>query len=113
MRRRFWLHVLKVIVFVTLAVVVIGTAIMLLWNWLLPDLFGWQTISFLQAIGLLVLTRILLGGLRGRWGHGGGHWRARMAARWENMSEEERARFRAGMRHRCGSGRGEPAEQQV
>jgi hypothetical protein len=36
-----------------------------------------------------------------------------MAARWENMSEEERARFRAGMRHRCGSGRGEPAEQQV
>jgi hypothetical protein len=36
-----------------------------------------------------------------------------MAARWENMSDEERARFRAGMRHRCGSGRGEPAEQQV
>jgi membrane protease YdiL (CAAX protease family) len=114
MRRRWWLYGLKFVLFVVVAVAAVGGAVMLLWNWLLPDLFGWQLISFWQAVGLLVLARILLGGFRGRWGHGG-HWRARMAARWEQMSEEERAQFRTGMRHRCGRGHGrsEPAEQQV
>lgn len=101
MRKRWMLYGLKIVFFVALAVAAIGAAIMLLWNALLPDLFGLQTIGFLQAVGLLVLSRILLGGVRGGWGHRG-HWRARFAERWEQMSDEERAQFRAGMRHRCG-----------
>ena len=35
----------------------------LLWNWLLPSLFGWRLITFWQALGILVLCRILFGGL--------------------------------------------------
>jgi hypothetical protein len=48
-----------------------------------------------------VLSKILLGGWHGR---GGRHlrWRAHMAERWESMSEDERARFREGMRRGCG-----------
>ena len=40
-----------------------------LWNWLLPPLFGWRTLGFWQALGLLALCRILFGGLGG---HGPG-----------------------------------------
>lgn len=111
MRGRWMWRGLKILVLVVLAVALVGSAVMLLWNALLPPLFGWPALTFWQALGLLVLSRILVGGLRGRWGHGG-HWRARMAARWEQMSEEERAQFRAGMRHGC-MRRDEPPAQQT
>jgi hypothetical protein len=112
MRRRWLWYGLKFALLAVIAVAAVGAAVMLLWNALLPELFGLQAITFLQAIGLLVLSRILIGGLRGRWGHRG-HWRARMAERWGRMSDEERAQFRSAMRRRCGHGRDDPAEQQV
>jgi hypothetical protein len=109
MRRNMWLRGLKLASIVVLAVAAVGGAVMLLWNSLLPPLFGWSAIGFWQAVGLLVLMRILVGGLRGGPRHGG-YWRARMAARWEQMSEAERAQFRAGLQHRCGRGGTAPAE---
>lgn len=66
-----------------------GAVVMLLWNALVPELFGGPVIGFWQAAGLLVLCRILLGGFGG---HGG------PAGRWHRMSPEERERFRDGMR---------------
>lgn len=103
MRKHWWLHALKFAAFVALAVIVAGAVVMHLWNWLLPDIFGWHAIGFWQAIGLLVLSRLLLGGWRGGRGHGmHGHWRARMAEKWERMTPEEREKFRAGMHGRCG-----------
>ena len=39
-----------------------GEVVKLLWNWLLPPLFGWREVTFWQALGLLVLCRILFGG---------------------------------------------------
>ncbi|HEU0199167.1 MAG TPA: hypothetical protein VFR86_01915 [Burkholderiaceae bacterium] len=109
MRKRWWLYGLKFVVFAAIVVAVFGAGVMLLWNWLMPELFGWPAIGFWQALGLLVLSKILLGGFRGRWG-GGMHWRARMMERWEQMTDEERAQFRAGMRRRCG--REEPTVEQ-
>jgi len=103
MRKTWWIRGLKFTLFGVLAIGLVGAAAMLLWNALLPALFGWPSIGFWQALGLLVLSRLLVGGLRGHGGHG--YWRGRMMARWEQMSEEERARFRAGMGRRCG-GRG-------
>lgn len=81
-----------------------GWIVMSLWNWLVPALFGWHTVSFWQAVGLLVLCRILFGSLGGR--HGGHRWRDRrmmMRRAWENMSPEEREKFEAKMRGRCGT----------
>jgi hypothetical protein len=77
--------------------VAFGEAVLHLWNWLMPTLFGLRTINFWQAIGLLLLSWLLFGrGLRG------GHWRHHgMRRRWERMSPEERERFRQGMQHRC------------
>src|SRR5262245_40052972 len=80
-----------------------GEVVKLLWNWLLPPLFGWRQISFWQALGLLALTRILFGGFGFRGRRGGG-MRRRMRARWESLTPEERERFRERMRERCGFG---------
>ena len=81
-----------------------GLVIRWLWNWLLPPLFGWPTITFWQAIAMLALCRILFGGL-GLHNSGRSRFRRRMserftermAERWEHMTPEERERFRRGV----------------
>lgn len=80
-----------------------GFIVQLLWNSLLPPLFGLPAVTFWQALGLLVLCRILFGGFRmhssGRPGiRGRMALRRRLFERWERMSPEERERFRQGMR---------------
>ena len=78
-----------------------GELVMRLWNWLLPPLFGWHELTFWQALGLLVLCRILFGRIGGR-GFGRSSWRHRMRERCQNMTPEERERFRQRMRERWG-----------
>ena len=85
-----------------------GLVVMLLWNWLTPMLFGWRTITFWQAWGVLALCRILFGGFRLHGGRPRGEIRHRMvdriadrvAERFDAMSPEERERFRQRMRER-------------
>src|SRR6266446_1246585 len=87
-----------------LVFIVIGGEIVLqLWNWLLPQLFGWRPITFWQALGILLLCRILFGGF-GRHGSGRSNFRRRMQERCEHMTPEERERFRQRMRERWGFG---------
>jgi len=78
---------------------VAGLVVMGLWNLLMPAVFDLHTISFWQALGLLVLSRILFGGFRG-WGRG--MHRARFAKGWNSLTPEEQQRFRAAMGPRCG-----------
>jgi hypothetical protein len=80
-----------------------GEIVMYLWNWLLPPLFGWRQIAFWQALGLLLLCRILFGGF-GMRSSGRSHVRRRMEERCESMTPEERERFRQRMRERWGFG---------
>ncbi|MGF6572848.1 hypothetical protein SAMN05443245_4334 [Paraburkholderia fungorum] len=86
---------------VVVGIGVLGVAVMLLWNWVVPALFvGARTIDFAHALGLLVLSRILFGGFRG-----GGGWRERRHWRkWNAMTPEERERVQAAWasRHRPG-----------
>ncbi len=89
-----------------LAAALVGFVMMSLWNWLMPDLFGLRPIGFWQALGLLVLARLLFGRVRGGWG-GPMRWRHRMRERWNQMTPEERERFREGLR---GCGRPGPTE---
>ncbi len=91
---------LKFLLFALIAVTVLSAVVMGLWNWLMPTLFGARMITFWQALGVLVFSRILFG----RFGGPGGrmHWRRRMTERWSEMTAEERERFLAGMKGRCG-----------
>jgi len=100
MRRNPVTKVLRVTTFAVLLIAGVGLVVMELWNAVLPDLFGWQPISYVQAMGILVLSRILFGGFRG----GGGparRWRRRMLERWHHMTPEERRTFRQGLRSRA------------
>lgn len=99
-RKLFWIAPLA-IVGIALFIAIGGGIVMYLWNWLLPPLFGWKLITFWQALALLVLCRILVGGfgMRGGPRHSRGRW---MANRWGRMSDEEREEFRQRMRERCG-----------
>ena len=82
-----------------LAVVAGGSAIvMLLWNWLMPAIFGLITISFWQALGILVLCRLLFGsfgfGKRGFAGIGHGmHGRNPIHEKWSKMTSEQKEAF--------------------
>jgi len=88
--------VARIALLAALAVTVVGAVVMGLWNWLMPPITGWHAISWLQAMALLVLCRILFGGHRGP----AGRWRQHWQQRFESMSLEERERFRDGLR-RC------------
>lgn len=97
---------LKIGGLVIIGVAVLASVVMGLWNWLMPALFGGAvaTIGYLQALGLLVLSKILFGGFRGRGrhdrcGHGHGGFGPRAAA-FANMTDEEKAAFKAKMRGR-------------
>jgi hypothetical protein len=50
---------------------VLGIIIQLLWNWLMPKIFGLGRITILQGIGLLVLARLLFGRMGQRRDHAG------------------------------------------
>jgi hypothetical protein len=89
------------VVFFLVFVPLFGYAVMRLWNWLTPALFGWHLITFWQALGILVLSKILFGGFRGGRPGRSIHWRRRMFERWERMTPEEREKFRQSMRGRC------------
>lgn len=116
--KRWWL--LKAAKFVVMAVVaafVLGFVVMSLWNALIPELFKGPVIGFWQAVGLLLLSHILLRGW-GRWRYANGwhrdRWRKRFEEKLAAMTPEEREKFKEEWRHRCGwhhEGPGEKKEQ--
>ena len=79
----FWIHrAARFLIFGTLFVGLVGGVFMALWNALLPQILGVTTITFWQALGLLILSRILFGGWGGR-GPGNPSWKQKMAERWK------------------------------
>ena len=101
MKKRWVRRGLKFAAIGAVAVTVFGFIVMSLWNWLAPAVFGLRTITLWQALGILILSKILFGGFRGRPGRGG-PWRRRMSERWQQMTPEEREKFRQGMFSGCG-----------
>ena len=70
-----------------------GYVVMLLWNSILPEITSAQPVNYWQAMGLLVLCRILFGGFKNS-GYGHRHKPAHWREKWENMTEEERTSMR-------------------
>jgi hypothetical protein len=104
MRGKWILKGMGIFVLILVVLAAAGWVVMSLWNWLIPSIVGWKAIDFVQAVGLLVLARLLFGGRGFGWGHHRGHhrWKQRMAERWMAMTPEEREKFKEGMRARCG-----------
>ena len=102
MKKLLWLTP-AIIAGMAIFVAIGGEVVMLLWNWLTPSLFGFRQITFWQALGLLALCRILLGGFCLGGGGLRSHNKRRIAERWEQMTPEERERFRQVISDRSGS----------
>jgi len=102
-RQRFFFR--KKFIFIPFLVLgmlaLISYVVMLLWNNLLPDIFHITAITYWQAAGLLILSKILFG-FGGPRGRGGAPWMRHKMERFKNMSPEEQERFREEMRARCG-----------
>lgn len=63
------------ILFPPLLLFAITGIVMWLWNLLLPEIIGVKAINFWQAMGILVLSKILFGGIHGKFGHKNCHFR--------------------------------------
>jgi hypothetical protein len=95
----------KVFFFILIAIVAVlffSTVVMLLWNNILAEVLNISTITFGQALGILILSKILFGGWRGGWGGGRHHWKNRMQQKWSSMTPAEREKFKEQWQKRCG-----------
>ena len=75
--------------------------LMLLWNAILPAVLGVKAITYLQALGIFVLSKVLFGFNSG-WGGRRHRWREKMEEKWYNMTPDERENFKAEWKNRCG-----------
>ena len=111
MKKGFWAgRIALFILLAAIAILVFGGVVMLLWNNVLAQVTHVSTITFLQALGILVLAKILFGGFRGGWGSRRYYWKQRMKEKWDqrmrekwdNMTSEEREKFKQEWQKRCG-----------
>ena len=93
---------LHIALLITIAIAGFGQAVLQLWNWLMPELFGLRPLRFWQAVGLMALSWILFGGLRG-FGMITGPGRSSTPESWARLTPEERERFRRGIAQARGS----------
>lgn len=103
MKSAFWAR--RIVMFIligAIAILVFSGAVMLLWNNILAQVTNVHTITFLQAFGILVLSKILFGGFRGGWGGKRYYWKQRMMTKWNNMTPGEREKFKQEWQKRCG-----------
>jgi hypothetical protein len=109
--KRFWMRrVAGFIVLALLGITVFSGIVMLLWNALMPAIFHLSAITWLQALGLLILSKILFGGFRG--GGPRHHWKDKMKQNWMKMTPEQKEKFRQEWMKRCG-GRGPFSDEKV
>jgi hypothetical protein len=104
MNKIFKLRFLGIAAFLAV-MAVFSVVVTLLWNALMPDIFGLPALNYWQSLGLSVLARLLFGGLDGMGrrgfmrhsGHSGNnrvfHHKRALREKWMNMSEEERNAF--------------------
>ena len=104
--KKFWIKKgLMILVFGTIAILGFGLLVMGLWNAILQAVLGVKAISFIQALGILLLSKILFGGFGG--GRHGGGWRNKgkwmeMKDKFSQMTPEEREKFKAEWKNKCG-----------
>ncbi len=107
MRNKHWPRKIALfLLFGITALLVFGWVVMTLWNAILPSVTGVSPINFGQALGILLLSKILFGGFRpgggDRWGSKRRlHWKEHLQHKWSSMSPEEKEKFQQAWQSRC------------
>ena len=103
MKRKFWgRRIAGFILLGIAAVLLFSFIVMSLWNNILAGVLHISAITFWQALGILILAKILFGGFRGGWHGHHGYRRKQMFEKWQNMTPDEREKFREEWESRCG-----------
>lgn len=116
MKRGWMWKIGKGILFLVGGIFVFGWVVMSLWNAIIPGVFHGPVLTFWQAVGLLVLSHLLLRGWA-PWRYGNGwrrdRWRRRFEEKLAAMTPKEREKFKEEWRRRCGphSGKSEEKKQ--
>src|SRR4051812_24226030 len=119
MKRRFIKERLPIIILGVLAIIaLLSFIVMSLWNIILSPVLHIGIINFWQALGILVLSKIVFGGFhpgwRGRHYNDPNHpWRREMLAKWATMTPEEREKFKREWRDRCKDVRREEVDKKT
>jgi len=80
-----------------LFLVAIGAVVMFLWNAILPAVIHVGTINFWQALGILILSKILFSGFRHDYPRRSMHSHSKLhhlREKWEKMTDEEKAKYK-------------------
>ena len=72
---------------------VFGLVVKLLWNWLMPAIFGLGVITYWQAFGIVLLAKLLFGGFGHHHRHDGAERRLKRGDYREFWEKEGRAAF--------------------
>ena len=83
---RGFFKVVFMIIAASVFILLFGYGFMLLWNWLMPDVFGLPMLTYWKAVGILVMAKLLFGNLEGK-GHQKATKKRRSSARqgrWDN-----------------------------
>ena len=88
--------ILLMILIIPVVIVVFVFVVMYLWNWLIPTLFNGPVVTFWQAFGLILLSKILFGGFKGGGSYksGSSKWGSDWKQKFKDMSPEERLVFK-------------------
>lgn len=89
------------ILFGIAAILLFTFAVMTLWNNILTAVLGVRVINFGQALGILILSKILFGGFRGGGWRGRGRYWSGVPDKWQSMTPEEKEKFKQEWRSRC------------
>jgi hypothetical protein len=117
-RNRRWLFPL-IPIFVLALIALFSFIVMSLWNNVLVAVLHVGIINFWQALGILVLAKILFGGFPGGKSWRRGHdprdhqWRKEMLSKWSTMTPEEREKFKQELRNRCRGWRSEEVDKKT
>jgi hypothetical protein len=100
--KRYWFpKFIGILALATVSIFVFSFFVMYLWNETLPVLFHFPVIKLWQALDLLILSRLLFGGLRGPWS-GRHQWKSGIQRKWMSMTSEEKQKFQEDWGNRCG-----------
>ena len=102
MPRRFTpMKVIFMIVVFALIAAALSALVMYLWNAILPDTIGVKPLNFWKAAGLLLLAKILFGGIGKLFGGKRFQKRKEWRKRWMQMSSEDRKEARLRWKEHC------------
>ncbi|MCE1190031.1 MAG: hypothetical protein LWX56_12940 [Ignavibacteria bacterium] len=100
--KHYWLkRTAYMLPFIIAGIFVFALIVMLLWNAILPELFGFKPVTFWQSLGILVLSKILFGGFHGRRPHRGFHHHP-LREKMNQLSPEDQEKLKNDLREHFG-----------